>query len=647
MLGTPKACQQQINTGNPSMPTATHAITSIITSNYIAQALTLYSYIKESNPNTHFLVLIIGEADVLPRQLPEGPEWMYWDTIYDKETRLRLASEYVPFELVCVTRGRLHHYLATQRSFDKWIMLDVDIGVLASLDPMWQALDSSCIVLTPHTSKPVSTQQAVPHEANILKSGLFNGGVVGMKRSETAKLSSQWLSERLEAYGHAYAHRQVMGLPNYNDFEFADQIWLNLMYLYFRAETKIMGEEIFNLGHWNLHQGDLEYRDGLAYFNGERVLIAHFSGLPSKEKLAQVSRHSQLYIENQSKPWAIMAADYLERLERSETRSPSIPYSYSNIQPGKKREEDKPANAVPKSPARSFPKRLVQKVATYLKSPGKIIDVMKLASWQLKRSGQIANSILSNQGDEINRIQKLICRLQGKISFLASGESNRIRKLRNKYQGNRCFIIATGPSLNSTNIQSLSNEYTFAVKSYLFSGIEKFNLVPTFFCWSDRGTLLDKISLFPATQPEGMTSFFPFTIRNQILRRLKWRREKLYFIRDIYDWNVQKGIFSTEADHLLHCSGSVVIDYCIPLAIYMGFNPIYLVGCDQNQPGGVRHFDGNSKPLSGVSTPWESVNQAFEVVKKYAHDNGIEIYNATNGGELDVFERISLEEVVT
>ena len=200
--------------------------------------------------------------------------------------------------------------------------------------------------------------------------------------------------------------------------------------------------------------------------------------------------------------------------------------------------------------------------------------------------------------------------------------------------------------MNRTNIQLLSNEYTFAVKSYLLSGIDRFNLIPSFYCWSDRATLLDKMKLFPATQPEGMICFFPFAIRRQVLDYLKWSRARLYFMRDIYEWNVQKGIFSTKADHLLHCSGSVVIDYCIPLAIYMGFNPIYLVGCDQSSPGGVRHFDGNSRPFSGISTSWEVINEAFEVVKKYAYDNGIEIHNATNGGDLEVFERISLEEIV-
>ena len=245
-----------------------------------------------------------------------------------------------------------------------------------------------------------------------------------------------------------------------------------------------------------------------------------------------------------------------------------------------------------------------------------------------------------------NHIQRQLIRTWDMISPSRSGEKNKIKKLRNKYKGNRCFIIATGPSINTTNIQALSNEYTFAVKSYIFSGIDRFNLIPTFFCWSDRATLVNNINLFPETQPEGMICFFPFAVRKQVLKHLNWSRKKIYFIQDVYEWNVQKGIFSTDADNILHCSGSVVIDYCIPLAIYMGFNPIYLVGCDQNTPGGIRHFDGNSRPLSGISTPWDAINRAFEVVKKYAHDNGIEIYNATSGGELNVLERVSFEKIV-
>jgi hypothetical protein len=115
------------------MPSPIHAVASVVTSNYIPQATTLFSYIKETNPEAAFIVLIIGEADSLPKTLPTGPEWICWDRIFDRESRLRLATEYTPFELSCVVRGRFHHYLATQREFAKWVMLDTDIGVMAEL----------------------------------------------------------------------------------------------------------------------------------------------------------------------------------------------------------------------------------------------------------------------------------------------------------------------------------------------------------------------------------------------------------------------------------------------------------------------------------------------------------------------------------
>jgi hypothetical protein len=56
------------------MKTPDYAIASIITSNYIPQALTLYSYLQESNPETSLLVLIIGDRGCSPDNLPPGPE---------------------------------------------------------------------------------------------------------------------------------------------------------------------------------------------------------------------------------------------------------------------------------------------------------------------------------------------------------------------------------------------------------------------------------------------------------------------------------------------------------------------------------------------------------------------------------------------
>lgn len=231
--------------------------------------------------------------------------------------------------------------------------------------------------------------------------------------------------------------------------------------------------------------------------------------------------------------------------------------------------------------------------------------------------------------------------------YLSTGESGRHRAFRDRFKGERCFIIGTGPSLNSTDLKALSGELTFAVKSYIFSGFERFDLAPTFFCWSDRGTLIKSLPFLPPLIPEGMVCFFPFAVRDQVNRALGWGRRNIFFIRDIYEWNVHLGLFSADPTDLLHCSGSVIIDYCIPLAIYMGFKQIYLVGCDHSTaPNGVRHFDGRIEPMSGVSTPWDVVTQAYQVVASYAAAHGIEIFNATSGGELEVFPRVNLADIV-
>lgn len=364
------------------MQESENAVASVVTSNYIPQALTLYSYIKETNPNTSYLVLIIGERDQMPKQLPAGPEWIYWDELADHDTRYRLAEEYMPYELACVVRGRFHSYLGSKRSFRKWIMVDPDIGILASLDPIWKELDSACIALTPHASKPVRLDQSYPHERNFLKHGLFNAGVLGMKRSETANEASQWMSERLEAFGHSYASRKALGLPNHHDFEECDQIWLNLLLLYFRESIVILDRAGFNLGHWNLHQGNLDIKDGIAYFDGEEVVMAHFSGLPPEDSLDQVTYHISLYSNNRSVAWATLARDYLDRLEHAKMNSTTIPYSYNDIQPGRIRQQEQattPISAV-------TPKSLLKNVITGLGSPEKVKVGLKLIRWKLKQT---------------------------------------------------------------------------------------------------------------------------------------------------------------------------------------------------------------------------------------------------------------------
>lgn len=309
-----------------------HALGTIVSANHIPQALTLYSYASETNPDSHFIIFLVGERGA-NYQLFAGPEWIWWDQLLSDGERDALAREYTPFELVCSIRGKVHHYLATCRQFQKWVIIDTDIGIYSSLKPIWDVLDSASIAFAPHAEKPVGSAYVPQHEGAFIKGGLFNGGVVAMKKSLVAEQASHWLDSRLRSFGHAFENRSAAGMVNYYDFEYVDQIWLNLLFLYFRADVALLDGEVFNLGHWNLHQGCLAIHDGEAFINGKRLHMAHFSGLPSRDRLSQVSIHSQLYIENPSFAWALLAQDYIDRLGKSRTLCPDYAYPYDEVQP--------------------------------------------------------------------------------------------------------------------------------------------------------------------------------------------------------------------------------------------------------------------------------------------------------------------------
>jgi hypothetical protein len=279
-------------------------------------------------------------------------------------------------------------------------MLDTDIGLLASLQPVWEALEKGSIAITPHMSEPPSIDISLNLEGNFMKCGLFNAGVVAMKKSPEAERISRWMASRLERFGHDHGARRTKGLPGSYDFEFVDQVWLSFLPLYFPEETLVLRHPKFNLGHWNLHQGELTRRDGVAYFNNQKVVVAHFSGLPDRQRHEMISAHSSLYLDRPSQEWAAMAGDYLDRLENMKKVTQSIPYSYANIPPSKVTQEAKSLSPPLTIQQSSIPKEVFRKLVRSLKSPDKVLGVLKLVSWRIQRTCQEAHSILINRGED-------------------------------------------------------------------------------------------------------------------------------------------------------------------------------------------------------------------------------------------------------
>jgi hypothetical protein len=224
--------------------------------------------------------------------------------------------------------------------------------------------------------------------------------------------------------------------------------------------------------------------------------------------------------------------------------------------------------------------------------------------------------------------------------------------LRNKHKGEKVFIIATGPSLNSADLDSLSNEITFGCnKAWLFT--DKWGWIPDYYFVADDlviGQNHDRIQDYLDSK-----SIIGFTERMPVneIRSIK--------IDCLTRGQNQVGV--SEDLRLGWYSGTTITFRMIQAAIYMGFKTIVLTGLDFSYETTNDLKDGNvliseqgtmNHALSEYRAPGEKWNlpkmeeqrKAFMEIECYAKRKGIKIINASRVSKLDVFERQDLSQLL-
>lgn len=219
-------------------------------------------------------------------------------------------------------------------------------------------------------------------------------------------------------------------------------------------------------------------------------------------------------------------------------------------------------------------------------------------------------------------------------------------KLKGIHEGDRCFIIATGPSMTKEDLYKLKDEYTFGVNS-LCKIFKEIGWETTYFGVQDHSVYaklkndlktLRKTTLFVSSDNRDQSGIcckkyvYPFNIYNQ--KTPVKDDEFIYkFSNDIY-----KEV----------CGGFTIVYSMIQIAVYMGFKEIYLLGCDCNYSDDKhkRHFIESGHYDPGYKTVGNKMIDAYKIARRFADDNNIHIFNATRGGMLEEFERVDLDEVL-
>lgn len=251
------------------------------------------------------------------------------------------------------------------------------------------------------------------------------------------------------------------------------------------------------------------------------------------------------------------------------------------------------------------------------------------------------------------------------VDLLTSFEKGiiaRNSKFKDLHKGQRAFAIVNGPSLKKQDLSLLKNEITFTVNGFWkHPVVEKWQptyhslIDPQFFnneqstndFWHDLNRKIPASTLFlPLLRGYEANKKFNFATRNNV-----------YYI-------ASSGDPCPSVDLTKLVQGFQSVSACIlAQAIYMGCNPIYLLGYDHDYLAyrGIDHhfyeggtIKGNKNefvPFSDISTYEYEMKSMLALwanytsLKKVADKREINIYNATEGGYLDVFKRVSYTSI--
>ena len=221
-------------------------------------------------------------------------------------------------------------------------------------------------------------------------------------------------------------------------------------------------------------------------------------------------------------------------------------------------------------------------------------------------------------------------------------------KYNNLYQDKRCFIIGTGPSLKTDDLNMLENEVTFASNS-IYKIFSNTNWKPTFYTVSDRKYLHQNLN--EINEVDGVVKIYPLDLQGVVKES-----EAVYYYPRVFGLKGQSS-FGGKSNFFVY-DGATVTFHLIQIALFMGFKELYLLGIDFNyslmidesgkivKNGSTKDYFSGQIASSNINIPsLQGSMENYLAAKVYCDANNIQIYNATRGGKLEVFERVKLEDL--
>lgn len=233
-------------------------------------------------------------------------------------------------------------------------------------------------------------------------------------------------------------------------------------------------------------------------------------------------------------------------------------------------------------------------------------------------------------------------------NFTSVGRANRryIQQFRDIHAGKRCIIIGNGPSLRQTNLSLLRNEFTFGLNR-IYLMFEELGFETNFLVVVNQLVVEQCADDFRRVE----APLFTTTANHPFLAGAA---------HTAYLSQVSGPRFSVDSSHGIW-EGATVTYVAMQLAYYMGFSDVILVGVDhrfavsgpahqvvESTGPDTSHFDPNyfGKGFRWQLPDLETSELAYKLARAAFHKDGRNIVDATVGGALTTFPKVTLEKAL-
>ena len=225
------------------------------------------------------------------------------------------------------------------------------------------------------------------------------------------------------------------------------------------------------------------------------------------------------------------------------------------------------------------------------------------------------------------------------------------KQFKDLHKGKRCFIIGNGPSLAPEDLNLIKDEQSFAMNriSLIYPHTE---WRPNYFvCPTGNSRRKDWSIDIIETLKLGIPSWFWDTNYNKVIynkfenimfTKFTGHNESANPLKDPpIEW------FSYQPDKWMSKYGTS-LTAAAQMAFYIGFAEIYLLGCDLGFGKKDHHFDKNYNLGGHMARNKldDTMTSAHVLINKASKESGVKVFNCTRGGYLEVYPRITLEEVL-